>query len=348
MIPVARRLYELDNNIIVAAADDHLALFKNELPTLTYVNFPGFRPGYSRYFPQYLVLFCKIPVLIFWTIREHFRVRKLISGYNVDILISDNRFGLWNRSIKTVYVTHMPRIPFPRYAKFMEWTGILLHRYIINKYSLCLIPDLPGENNISGRLSHGLKFPGNVRYTGILSRFVYTYNSDIKDTYEFPYYTMVLSGPEPQRSILRKKAVDFLKNKYYKTVILEGKPSGTIEKTESDNFISYNHLPSAGMKDILTGSELIISRSGYTTVMELISLNCNALLIPTPGQTEQEYLAGYLEKKGWFVHVSQKNIRPGMEMPVKRPFPAVEILNESRELFEKAIEELLKEDDKQA
>jgi hypothetical protein len=346
MIPVARRLLELGHNVIIAAGEEHISLFKSELPGLNCIRFPGFKPGYSRFLPQYVTILFKVPVLVYWIVVEHSRLRKLIAENKIDIVISDNRFGLWNKNAKTVYITHMPRIPFPRWMRFMEWTGILLHRFIIRKYSMCFIPDLPGENNVSGRLSHGVKLPVNTRFIGILSRFGYTYKSVIKDTYNFPHCTLILSGPEPQRSILRKKVNDIPGDNDLKTVILEGKPSEKAGALTSGRIISYNHLPQNEMEQIISGSEFIVSRAGYTTIMELISLNCSALLIPTPGQTEQEYLARYLDKKGWFAQKSQNRLGKVMKPQFKRPIQTDEILAESRELFEKALEELLKDHNK--
>ena len=123
----------------------------------------------------FLSLF-KTPLLLFHIFREHFRLKRIISEYSIDIVISDNRFGLWNRKIKTVYITHMPLIPFPKPLQFLEFIGISLHRVIIRKYSFCFIPDLPGEINVTGRLSHGIRLPDNVRYIGILSRFQIQFN----------------------------------------------------------------------------------------------------------------------------------------------------------------------------
>ena len=119
MIPLARKLREMNNNIIIASGEEHLALFRTELPGLTYINFSGFRPGYSRYFPQYMTLLLKTPLLLYHIILEHFRLKKIIREHSIDIVISDNRFGLWNKEITTVYVTHMPLIPFPGPVRFL-------------------------------------------------------------------------------------------------------------------------------------------------------------------------------------------------------------------------------------
>ena len=348
MIPLASKLRELNNNVIIASGEEHLSLFRNELPGLTYINFTGFKPRYSRFFPQYLSLLFKIPALLYHIIMEHHKLRRIIAEYAVDIIISDNRFGLWNRKVITVYVTHMPLIPLPKYLKFIEPLGVYLHRQIIKKYSLCFIPDLPGNLNLSGRLSHGLKLPDNVRYIGILSRFIEPEQPNDENPVKFHHNTVILSGPEPQREILKQKLVILLKDKEPITVMFEGKPGNRGEIARNENIIFYSHLPAYRMKGIITSSDSIITRAGYTTLMELVSLNCTALIIPTPGQTEQEYLAEYLSEKGWFYTLSQDEIKAGMSIRKEKAFWHGELNRQSSILLTEALKELLEKNHKES
>lgn len=342
MIPLVRKLREMNNNIFIGSGEEHLLLFQNEIPGLTLINFTGFKPGYSRFLPQYLALLLKVPLLLYHITMEHFSLKKLIRKHAIDIVISDNRFGLWNRKVKTVYVTHMPLIPLPGALRFLEFFGILLHRAIIKKYSLCFIPDLPGELNLSGRLSHGINLPENVRYIGILSRFISAGFSPEENPIRFRHTTVILSGPEPQREILKQKLTDLLKDHYPPTVVLEGRPGKKSEIVKTGNISYYNHLPDSEMQEMITTSETVITRSGYTTIMELISLNCSALLIPTPGQTEQEYLAEYLSEKGWFTAISQGEIKEGVNLSSNKVMWPREISEQSITLLAKALKELLK------
>jgi len=340
MIPVARILRDMNHNVIIGSGEEHLSFFRNELPGLMFIEFRGFKPVYSRVFPQYLALLLKTPILLYHIILEHFQLKRIIRDHSIDIVISDNRFGLWNRNVTTAYVTHMPLIPFPKPFRFLEFIGILLHRAVIKKYSLCFIPDLPGEFNVSGRLSHGINLPKNVRYIGILSRLSANFSSPPASG-KFEHNTVVLSGPEPQRDILKQKLIRLLKNKKPDTVMLEGKPGITKIINKSGNITFYNHLQASEMEEIIKDSNGIISRSGYSTIMELISLNCSALLIPTPGQTEQEYLAEHLSEKGWFSTISQSKINGDITLPLNKAVWSVEIIEESRILLSTALKELL-------
>ncbi len=322
MIPLAEKLQGMNCNVFIGSGEMHLSLFRKELPGVTYILFPGFKPGYSRWLPQYLFMLMKVPLLIFHIIREHFRLKKIIHENDIDIVISDNRFGLWNRKVKTVYITHMPLIPLPKGLRFFEFIGVYLHRAIIKRYSLCFIPDLPGDLNVTKHL--------------------------LPDALKFSHNTVILSGPEPQRGMLKQKLAGLFKETDPPTIMLEGKPDEEIRITQSENIYYYSHLPSEEMKEIITGSDTIITRSGYTTIMELISLKCTAVLIPTPGQTEQEYLADYMSEQGWFSSIRQRQLKKGLSFTRSSSSVPVEIVEQSTGLLNIALEELLQEPHKQS
>jgi hypothetical protein len=341
MLPIAKRLQQMNHNVIIAAGEEHIKLFREELPGLTLVRFPGFSPGYSRYLPQYIVLLFKTPLLVFHILKEHLRLKSLITEYSADIVISDNRFGLWNKKVRSAYVTHMPRIPFPKPFQFLEFIGVFLHRMIIKKYTFCFIPDLPGEINLSGRLSHGIRLPENVRYIGILSRFSEPAASASALNYSFNHNTVILSGPEPQRSIFKEKVMKLFKDDKTTTLFLEGRPGQGNEIVREDNFAFCSHMPAAEMKSIIETSKQITARAGYSTIMDLVSMNRSALLVPTPGQTEQEYLADRLSSKHWFETCDQVNMGKYILNDIKCSDLPAEINDQSPLLLDKALGELL-------
>ncbi len=340
MIPLARELQKRNYNVITACGKSHQELFRRELPGAGHIHFPGFRPGYSRFIPQWIFLLFKTPLLFYHIISEHIRLKRIIRKHDIDMVISDNRFGAWSRKVKSVYVTHLPVIPLPDRLRYLEWIGVLFHRFFINRYSYCLIPDLPGKINLSGRLTHGIKLPRNIRFIGILSRFSGMAPPE-SNNFSFPHNTVILSGPEPQRGMLRRKVTNALNHWDTTTVVLEGKPGPETRSDENGKVISYNHLASEEMRDVLVSSSSIITRSGYTSVMELISLGCSAMLIPTPGQTEQEYLARHLAAKGWFLTIPQRQIDKMITLPHPEPAWPECLIKESMDLLEKALDEIL-------
>jgi hypothetical protein len=337
MVPLAKRLQELNHNLYFGSGEEHLKFLGMEVPGASIIHFPGFRIRYSRYLPQYLIILLQSPLLICHSFLEHYRIKKIIRDYSIDIIISDNRIGLWSSGVRTVYITHQLRIIFPVPFRFLEVIAISIIRSIIKKYTFCFIPDLAGELNISGILSHGLRLPENVRYIGILSRL----NGNSVAYTQIPgQCTVMLSGPEPQRSILKQKLEKILLTKAMSAIILEGKPCAEEEPHTPGNIICHNHLPSDVTIKVLKESEIIITRSGYTTLMEMVSLGCSALLIPTPGQTEQEYLAKFLSAKGWFTSISQHDLGENTDLISPHVVLPSGIKEESSRLLEIALAEL--------
>ncbi|MFZ2286773.1 MAG: glycosyltransferase [Bacteroidales bacterium] len=305
MIPLALELKRRGNDVVFGADAQLLPLLENELPGIRLIEIPGLRIRYSVFLPQWLCIFMQLPVVVLNAFREHFALRKIAGEVKPSVIISDNRFGFFHREIFSVYVTHQLRIPFPRGLSFMEPFAARLHRKITGRYDLCLVPDWPGPVNFSGRLSHGLKLPGNVHYMGPLSRFMMTVPSEAAPALRHPYCCLILSGPEPQRTVLLEKVCVALHG--FQLCVLSAAPVQTAMK--ENEAIDFFIKPDAGtMRRLIEGSSLVITRSGYTSVMELTSLGKGAILIPTPGQPEQEYLGEYLGGRYGFITLGQQHI----------------------------------------
>ncbi len=338
MIPLARELQRRGNEVVFGADARLLPLIESELPGIKLIEIPGLHIRYSGILPQYLCIFLQLPLLIFSAVREHYLLKRLAREIRPSVIVSDNRFGFWHSEIFSVYVTHQLRIPFPRLMRFMEPPGAWIHRRIINRFDLCLVPDYPGRVNLSGRLSHDLKLPDNVHYMGPLSRFRaaaaaqllaevgvapamdsqsgcrvtpaselpersrVAATSDGISTPGHPFCSLILSGPEPQRSLLLEKVTGALRG--VKLYVL----SATTVRAAGSRYpgITFIIKPDTGtMRDLVSRSTIVIARAGYTSVMELVSLGKSAVLIPTPGQTEQEYLGEYLDGHHGFITLKQ-------------------------------------------
>jgi len=356
MIPLIRKLIMANHHVVFAGNSWQNELIKNEIKGIECIYFPGFTIRYSSFFPQFVIILLNYPLFVYHTIREHFILKRIIEKHNPDIVISDSRIGLWNKKIISVLVTHIIRVPFPRPFRFLENLTLPLSRAVINRFTYCFIPDFPGEINLSGRLSHWCRLPENARFIGILSRFqsfpeplspsIKLLPTDIsrrEEDISYIYCTAIMSGPSPQKELLASKIKDILLKTGKNSVILSGNISSESIIQKEDNIQIINHLPEDEFAEIVGRSEIIISRSGYTTVMELFSLGRSAILIPTPGQPEQEYLAEYLSGKRWFIHLNQRNLStntmfelPDLTLP---KFNA----SENEKLLNAALEELLKE-----
>ena len=176
---------------------------------------------------------------------------------------------------------------------------------MILKFDECWIPDFEGEYNISGNLSHKRELPEHTRFIGTLSRFK-RMSEKVKPKRQI---LVMLSGPEPHRSILEAKLREELLLLEYSVLMVRG----VVEKEQKKEKLSekielVNYLKSEELEREIRSSELVICRSGYSSIMDLVTIGKKALLIPTPGQTEQEYLARYLEKQGQFKSTLQDEL----------------------------------------
>jgi hypothetical protein len=235
--------------------------------------------------------------------KENAWLKKIIAEYRFDAVISDNRFGLFHASVPCIFITHQLAIKSP----LGNWTEKILQKRnykYINRFTECWVPDNNKEENLAGELSHPVMKPTSpVKYTGPLSRFESLV--PLRDESKKEHLLIILSGPEPQRSIFENKIVKEISRYNGTATIIRGLP-GSSSLIPSTNMIQfYNHLPAGEMYKEMLKAEYVISRSGYSTVMDLAVMQKKSILIPTPGQTEQEYLSGYLQQKHFAFCIQQ-------------------------------------------
>lgn len=250
--------------------------------------FHGYKIRYPRNSNMVRAMLLQMPAIFFSVIREHYRLKKLVRQLDVTVVISDNRFGLWHKRVKSIYITHQVFIRAPRRLEFAEPLLAAFHRFIIRKYDCCWIPDNPEGFRLSGLLSTDSKLPEKTFLAGVWSRF--TFSEGIEKKWDL---CIIISGPEPQRSIFEKIILPQIPAGT-RAVVFRGSP-GTLEKTVINNTVMHSHADDYTMANAIMASGVVISRPGYSTIMDLAVLRKKAVFIPTPGQTEQEYLGRYLE-----------------------------------------------------
>ena len=294
-IPIIKALIAHNFSVVIAADNRPLHLLTTEFPDLEVIRFGGYNIKYSTYLPMSLNMIFQIPKILLGIKKEHKTVEQIIEDYKIDGVISDNRFGLSTKKVPCVFVTHQLQIQSPIFTDAIQNFN---YQYI-NKYNACWVMD-DEKINLAGDLSKPRILPRNTKYIGIQSRFE---KWEEEKRYDF---LAIVSGPEPQRTILEKGLVKALQDREEKSLIVLGKP----EERRNDqigNLSIKSHLKGKDLNTAILQSELIICRPGYSTIMDLAKLEKKAFFIPTPGQTEQEYLAkNFMQEKICFAQKQSK------------------------------------------
>ncbi len=344
-VPLIRAFLGAGARVIVAADGDALDFLRQCFPDGV-----GFRvlPGKPVVYPRntkrlslVVKLIRQLPGLLGSVKREHTHLQKLIRETGARFVVSDNRYGLYSDLATCVFLGHQVHLRAPGGLRWAEWLVNELNYWLISRFRYCWVPDFAGPDNLSGELSHrstGRKprILKNLRYIGPLSRFAglpANETSPLPDGFPPSFYLVMLSGPEPQRSLLEGEL-----NRQFATldqavvvlrgVVGEGGASQRKNEVLSDvrrlsdmrrlsdvrrlhaspPIIRFDHLGDGPMDWLIRHARLVICRPGYSTLMDLAVFGKKALVIPTPGQTEQEYLGQRMKEMGWVCCVSQSGL----------------------------------------
>jgi UDP-N-acetylglucosamine transferase subunit ALG13 len=244
-------------------------------------------------------MFCQIPKIFKAIQHERKWLQQIIKEHTIDIVIADNRYGLYHKNAHCIFMTHQLFIKTGN--SFVEKIAQKINYFFINKFNTCWVVDNEGDSNLAGALSHPIQLPQvPVKYIGTISRFNKMATEPTIDL------LVLLSGPEPQRTIFEKIVLEQIKNIPLKITLVRGLPNEK-EILKLENVSFFNHLSALDLNKVILSSSIIVSRSGYTTVMDLAALQKPSIFIPTPGQTEQVYLAEILAQKKYCITASQEN-----------------------------------------
>ncbi|MBR4154386.1 MAG: hypothetical protein IKT96_03455 [Paludibacteraceae bacterium] len=333
-VPIIERLLAEGYEVVIAADGYPLRFLRREFPHLDWVKFEGLKVEYADGQSQVGAMLRQLPRFLRDIWREHKRLKEIVRMYDIDMVVSDNRFGLWCRGVYSVYMTHQLMVKMPRGLEWMEWAVWRFHRWFIKHYDECWVPDIEGDGNLSGDLSHKYPLLKNTKFIGVLSRFssekvewedvrVEAEALGLQQRYDV---VAVLSGPEPHRSNLEQEITDNrlqiiegqqstvnsqqtitpseqssrppktggqykIVNSQQSLLIVQGLPEDDLRLAEHRDGVDYiPHLPTRLLQWYMQEAEEIVCRSGYSSIMDLHTIWRKAHLIPTPGQTEQEYL----------------------------------------------------------
>lgn len=325
-IPVIKYLLEAGCEVVIAADGRPLELLRKEFSSCQFVQMSGYTISYPKSGSMALKIALQIPKILSGIKREHKQLKKIIEEQKIDAVISDNRFGMWSSKVPCVFITHQLMVKSPVGERLIH----ALNKRYISKFTECWVPDVPPppkratlptlggpsrgglEGRLSGDLAHKFPLPGNAKFIGVLSRF--TSAQPPLQRGEKRHLLVILSGPEPQRTVLEEKIIKQLTSsppvhhRQKGVLVVQGITEKNERRKISENVELVSHLTSEELQDGILSSQVILSRPGYSTVMDLAVLGKKAIFVPTPGQTEQEYLAAYFSEKKIAYSVSQDKL----------------------------------------
>ena len=295
-VPIAKALEKEGYEVVFAASGRPLELLIQEFPKNDFIKLEGYNISYPKNGQMALSMLSQLFKIWKGIRQEHKQLQQIIDDYNIDGVISDNRYGLYSKKVPCVFVTHQLQIQSPIFSESLQKINF---KYI-QKFDECWVPD-SNTHQLSGQLSKANDSPFKCQYIGALSRF-----ESLEKTEDLDVLAIV-SGPEPQRSIFEELLRKQLTASKFKAVLVLGKTEEN-KVEEIGNLKLISHLNAKSLNQQMVNANVVISRSGYSTVMDIAKLNKKAIFVPTPGQTEQLYLAKYFYDKNRAFAMHQKEL----------------------------------------
>ncbi len=304
IIPIIEQSQKDGHTCILAGESPSIDILTKHFPELPCISLKGFSPKIDSRKNFTFQILIQLPSFFYWLCKERKDVQKIIAQQNINTIISDNRYGARNSQCKSILITHQTSPYFGKKLNFLRTPLTFALSLLINKFDECWIPDYLTNNQLSGSLSNSnfIKIP--VKHIGWLSRLQLKHDTRSNLTSKFDA-VLILSGPQPQQMQLEHQISNFFANQSkYKLCIIKSSKTRSSSRT-----ISYytNPVPEL-FTELISKAKLVISRSGYSSLMDLMSINKKALLIPTPGQHEQEYLAQHLKNNFQFEVIEQTEL----------------------------------------
>lgn len=333
-VPVIKEFLRQGAQVELAVTDSYAPLYREIFPELKKHTAPSYGIVYPKHsFNMGLWLLKNSAHLNKVIEYEHHYAEEMVRRHGFDILFSDNRFGFYSDKAFSIYMTHQCRIAFPTIFSKFEGIGIHWHRKKMERFDQVWIPDLEGAPGYAGAMSHVKSCPENVRYAGPLSRFTELDNlPEIMDAASKDLNVVaVISGVEPARSAFERKLRELLPQVPGNHVMILGKPGVEKKSWTEGNVQFFSHLETGEFARTVCRARWIVSRGGYSTVMDMAVLGASCIFVPTPGQYEQVVLSRALSRAGYAVDIpagrlSLETLRLAMESSVKLPKPPAQNL----------------------
>ncbi len=304
-VPIIEKFLSFGFKVIIAATGDQKLLIQEKFPDLEMLELSGYSVHYgTNGVSTLLKIFLQIPKILIAINRENRWLARVVRNYGIDLVFSDNRYGMHHSSTLNIFMTHQLQVK----SFSGRWADAFLrrlHYFFIRRFDCCWVPDTPdAANSFGGLLSHPSQMPPlPVAYTGPLSALP---PANAGDGHQL---LILLSGPEPQRSIFEAIVLKQLNNYTGEIILVRGLPSGGEALELPKNVTSFNYISGGQLGRCIAGASIVISRAGYSTVMDLLPAGKKCIMVPTPGQTEQVYLAQWLSRRQCIICSAQDDFQ---------------------------------------
>ncbi len=338
-IPLIKKLLAHDHEVTIAACGNALNALKQEFPRCRFIEFEDYPSPYSSgslFLPKF---FLYLPVLLKAVSNERRTLAKILAKDRYDLIISDNRLGVYAKDVPSIFITHQLHYHMPFAIWPVELFALRINTYLHRKYDRIIVPDNPpGALSLAGKLAR----PGSddtrsrAFFSGILTSIQKRACAEDLD------YLVMISGPEPQRTKLEELLLPSVQELEGKSVVILGSPKRKTEIVATDTCTVKGYVSNDEKVGLMNRAKFVICRSGYTTMMELAELQKKkGLFIPTPGQTEQEYLSWYYQKQGWFPSQSQYRLDLAADIPAAQGYTGFPDMPSTEENVNRLYTELL-------
>lgn len=287
-----------NHSVIVATNSELKKIILKNIPDIEVIEVPSVKIFYaSNGFLFYISMFLNAFKILILFFKNRLWLKNFLKKNSIDLIISDNNYGFYSKKIRSILIVHHINIILK--PPFLNTFVNCVNKFFINKFDEILIPDDPFL-----RFTQHLSNPDTLKipfsYIGICSQFQILNN---KNYYLTQYeVACILSGPEPQKSLLESIFIKTFSKTNLKTIIV----GASVTKIISANLVVMPFSDSNFLKYIIQSSKIVVARAGYSTIMDLIYLKKTAILIPTPYQTEQIYLARRLWDLKFFAYCFQE------------------------------------------
>jgi uncharacterized protein (TIGR00661 family) len=332
-IPIIRMLMKKNCDVVIATCGRTFSLLRKEFPGMEMTWLAEYNPVYPKDDSMGFTMALQLPKFLKAIRQEHNEVRDIVKKLSIDAVISDNRYGCYHEKVPSVFVTHQLNILMPESLKWAEKLVNSYNHRQIKKFTQCWVP-APANSPFHSLTENPDGLP--VKYIGYLSRM------EKVPTQKKYGVCVICSGPEPQRTLMEEMFNGDLKNLPCNTILVKGQTEklNPYFNKEQQHLIA-NYLTTEDLNEVLAESEIVFSRPGYSTVMDFAKIGCKAVFIPTPGQTEQEYIAAELMKQNIALSVPQSGFNFEKALKEAEKFDGFANFTNAESLLEAAIDSIL-------